>query len=81
MATSTPEGHLSWYVIDYFGGLMTKAEWLAYRTFLAEAKDKAANSHSRDDMKTSDPEALALMADGVEAFHAARARSNSPRSS
>jgi hypothetical protein len=69
MAASTPDAHLTWYVINYFGGFMTKAEWLAYRTYLAEGKAKAYNSPQLlDDLKTTDPEALRLMADGSEAF-------------
>src|SRR6476646_6354720 len=69
MAASTPDGHLTWYVINYFSGLMTKTEWLAYQTFLAEGNAKATGSpDAYDHMKTSDPEALSLMADGVEVF-------------
>jgi hypothetical protein len=69
MAASTPDRHLTWYVINYFGRLMTKAEGLAYRAFIAEGKLKAYHApHLWEDMKTSDPEALTLRADGVDAF-------------
>ena len=69
MAASTPDGHLTWYVINCFGGLMTNAEALAYRAFLGAAKGKASSSPDLwDDTKTSDPEALSLMAGGVDAF-------------
>lgn len=69
MASSTPEGHLTWDVINYFGRLMTRAESLAYRTYLAEAKAKAYNSPELlDDMKTNDLEALSLMTDDIETF-------------
>lgn len=69
MANPTPEEHLTKYVIDYYGGLMTRAEWLAWRTFLADAK-----IHHGDDqtllsvLQTDDPEARALMSDGVASF-------------
>src|SRR5215467_13208157 len=69
MAASTPDRHLTWYVVNYFGRLMTKGEGLAYRAFVAEGKTKAYHpAHLWDDMGTSDPEALSLMADGVDAF-------------
>jgi hypothetical protein len=69
MASSTPEGHLTWYVINYFGSLMTRAESLAYRTYLAREKAKAHSSPDLfDDMMTSDPVALSLMSDDIETF-------------
>jgi len=35
---SLSENYLTKYVIDYYGGFMTRAEWLAYRSFLVEGK-------------------------------------------
>jgi len=69
MAKWTPEEHLTKYVIDYYSGLMTQAEWLAYRAFLAEGKIR--HGYSPDllaDLRTNDPEALSLMHNGVESF-------------
>jgi hypothetical protein len=81
MAARTPEEHLTWYVINYFGGFMTKAEWLAHRTFMMEFKaqhgystelleeaDRGLTDAGYEPLRTSDPEALSLMSDGVEVF-------------
>lgn len=68
MAARTPEEHLTWYVINYYGGLMTKAEWLAYRNFLVDGKVRAGYSPELLEDRTSDPEALSLMSDGIEVF-------------
>jgi hypothetical protein len=68
MAKRTPEEHLTKYVIDY-GGLMTEAEWLAYRAFLAEWKIRHGYSPDLlEDCRNQDSEALSLMRDGVESF-------------
>jgi hypothetical protein len=69
MARFDPEEHLTKYVIDYYGGLMTRAEWLAYRAFIVEGK--IAHGYSPEllsPLQTDDPDALALMRDGVESF-------------
>ncbi len=81
MAARTPEDHLTWYVINYYGGFMTKAEWLAHRTFmtefkvqhaysseLLEAADRQLRDTGGEPLRTIDPEALSLMRDGVEVF-------------
>ncbi len=69
MAASTPDEHLTWYVINYFGGLMTEPEWLAHRAFIGQLK--AEHSDCRELMEksnTKDPDALALMAEGQQQF-------------
>src|SRR5262245_45871081 len=69
MAKRDPEEHFDRYVINYYGGLMTRAEGRAHLTFLAEAK--VAHGYSPDSMadrRTKDPEALSLMHHGVQAF-------------
>jgi hypothetical protein len=69
MAPLTPEAHLTKYVIDYYGGLMTRAEWLAHRAFLAEGKIQHGYAPELlEDLRTSDPDALSLMSHGVESF-------------
>jgi hypothetical protein len=69
MAKRTPEEHLTKYVIDYYGRLMTRAESLAYRTFLVDAKiEHGYSPELLEDLRTSDPEALLLMRDGVDLF-------------
>src|SRR5215469_7633182 len=69
MAKRTPDEHLTKYVIDYYGGLMTRAEWLAYRGFVVEGKIKHGyNPELLSDLRTDDPEALSLMSQGVESF-------------
>jgi len=69
MAKRTPEDHLTKYVIDYYGGLMTRAEWLAYRTFVVEGKvQHGYDPKLLSDLRTDDPEALSLMSQGVESF-------------
>ena len=80
MTARTREGHLTWYVINYYGGFMTKAEWLAHRTFMTEFKAQNGPPEFREMIErhftdacqeppwTSDPEALSLMNDGVEVF-------------
>ncbi len=63
------EQHLTWYVVNYFDGFMTKTEWLARRSFIVEGKLKAGyDSTLLADLQSTDPEVLALMADGVEVF-------------
>src|SRR5262249_1130298 len=69
MALSTPDGHLSWYVINYFGHLMTKPEGLAYRTVLVQQKAKHSRAPERLlEYGTNNPDALALMTEGIEQF-------------
>ena len=76
MAAQTPEDHLTWYVINYYGGLMTTAEALAYRILLLDAKVRHGYAPELlEDLRPSDPEALALMPeasavmnDGYEQF-------------
>jgi hypothetical protein len=69
MGKRTAEEHLTWYVVGYYGRLMTKAEWLAYRALLAEGKVQGDySSESVEDLRTSDPDALSLMNDGPELF-------------
>jgi len=80
VAKPTPDAHLTWYVISYFP-FMTRAEWRAHRTFITEAKIQAGYSPETFDLgdrtliaaggeplRTSDPEALSLMTDGLDAF-------------
>jgi hypothetical protein len=63
------ERHLTWYVINYFGGFMTRAEVIARQTFIIEGKIKAGyDAPLLATLKTTDPEALSLMSDGVETF-------------
>ena len=48
---------------------MTRAEWLAYRAFLAEGKIQHGYSPELlEDSRTDDPEAVSLMSQGVERF-------------
>src|SRR6516162_7677585 len=69
MAKRTPDEHLTKYVIDYYGRLMTRAEWLAYRAFLAEGKiEHGYSPELLEDSRTDDPEAVSLMSQGVERF-------------
>jgi hypothetical protein len=69
MAKRTPEEHLTKYVIDYYGGLMTRAEGLAYLSFLAEGRIQHGYSpEPLEDSRTDDPEAAALMSQGVDQF-------------
>ena len=69
MAKLTPEEHLTKYVLDYYGGLMTRAEWLAYRAFLAEGKiQHGYDPELLSDLRTDDPDALTLMRQGVDSF-------------
>jgi len=69
MAEITPDEHLTKYVIDYYGRLMTQAEWLAHCAFLAEAKIQQGSSPELfADVQTNDPEALSFMRDGLESF-------------
>ena len=69
MAARTPDDHLTWYVVNYYDHLMTKAEWLASRHYIAEEKVKHGSPpEALDVLKTSDPEALSLLADGVDQF-------------
>jgi hypothetical protein len=69
MPRRAPEEHLTKYVIDYDGRLMTRAEWLAYRAFLAEGKIQHGYSPELlKDLRTGDPEAMSLMSQGVEQF-------------
>ena len=69
MAAQTPDGHLTWYVINYYGGLMTRAEALAYRTFLVDEKVRHGYApEPLEDLRTTDPEALSLMHEGIEQF-------------
>ena len=69
MAKLTPDEHLTKYVIDYYGGLMTRAEWLAYRAFVVEGKiEHGYDPELLSDLRTDDPEALSLMSQGVESF-------------
>jgi len=69
MGKRTPDEHLTKYVIDYYGGLMTRAEWLAYRAFLAEGKIQQGYSpEPLEDLQTNDPDALSLMSAGVDSF-------------
>jgi len=42
MAERTPDEHLTWYVINYYGGFMTKAEWLGNYFGLNKTDVKAA---------------------------------------
>ena len=76
----TPEEHLTCYVITYFP-LMTLAECRARRTFFMECKlqlgyskklldqmDRMLVAEGEEPFRTSDPDALSLMADGVEMF-------------
>jgi hypothetical protein len=69
MAARTPDEHLTWYVINYYCRLMTETEWLANYHYLSEENAKYRNPPKKfDDMKTSDPAALSLLADGVAVF-------------
>ena len=69
MPTRTPDEHLTWYVLRYYGCLMTEPEWLAYLAFLAEARERSGlPPELLTELRTTDPEALALMHDGVEPF-------------
>jgi len=59
MAAVTPGEQLTWYVINYFGRLMTKAEWLAHHSFIAEEKARVSMSPELfADVKPSDPDVL-----------------------
>lgn len=61
MGATTPDGHLTWYVINYFGGFMTKPEWLAYRAFAAQEKDKHAAARL-EYFRENDPELYRILA-------------------
>lgn len=66
---STPDGHLTWYVMHHYGHFMTRAEWVAYRIYIAEKKAKPYNSPELlDDMKMSE------MTDGMEFMRRVRDR-------
>jgi hypothetical protein len=47
MAARTPEDHLTWYVINYYGGLMTREEWLALRNFQVDYKVRGGYARTR----------------------------------
>jgi hypothetical protein len=69
MAKRTPDEHLTKYVINHYGRLMTRAEFLAYRAFLAEGKIQHGYSpEPYEDARTDDSEAVSLMSQGVERF-------------
>jgi len=69
VAARTPDEHLTWYVINYYGGLMTREEWLALRNF--EVAYKVRHGYAPEPLeglRSSDAEVLSLMRDGVEQF-------------
>jgi len=69
MAASTPDEHLTWYVINYFGGLMTEPEWLAHRAFIGQRKAEHSDCPElMEESNTKDPDALALMSEGQQQF-------------
>jgi hypothetical protein len=81
MAAQTPEEHLTSYVINYYGGYMTAPEWLAYRMFIMERKvqhgystsllddiDRKLTDEGYEPIRTTNPEAVSLMRDGVGVF-------------
>lgn len=68
MAASTPDGHLTWYVINYFG-FMTEPEWLAYRAFSAQEKAKHPPS-LLEYLRTNNPEAYRALLAEEEAEYA-----------
>jgi len=65
----TQEEHLTWYVVNHYVHLMTKAEWLANRAFLIKLKiEHGYSPESFTDLETHDPEVLVLMRDGPQLF-------------
>jgi hypothetical protein len=77
MAGLTSEEHLTCYVINYYGGFMTKPEWLAHRAFIIEftvphgyssefleAANRQLTAAGGEPLRTSDPQALVLISDG-----------------
>ena len=69
MAARTPEDHLTWYVINYYGGLLTREEWYALRNFQVDEKVRGGYEPERlEGLRNSDPEVLSLMRDGLEEF-------------
>ena len=66
---ATPEEHLTWYVVNHYGYLMTKTEWLANRAFMVRAEIEHGYSPELiGDLDTNEAEALALMKDGPQLF-------------
>ncbi len=69
MAAREPDDHLTWYVTNYYGGLMTRAERLAYGRFVIEGKiERGSRLEHLLPLLPDDPEALALMRKGVQPF-------------
>ena len=68
MSKRSPDEHLTWYIINYFG-FMTKPEWLANRAFIVQEKAKWTKYPELfEKYLTTDPEALALMTEGFDVF-------------
>ncbi|MFN7915267.1 MAG: hypothetical protein U0Q55_08000 [Vicinamibacterales bacterium] len=81
MAETAPDEDLARYVFNNYGWLMTVQEARAQYTFIADAMSRTPGAARRlalleqqiarisgEPMRTTDPEALALMRDGLEAF-------------